>query len=50
MSPALLEKYFEAAKNISRHAVLLPGGIRFSRYTTRRDWTDEIVQKIRGFL
>ncbi len=49
MSPALLEKYFEAAKNISRHAVLLPGGIRFSRYTTRRDWTDEIVQKIRAF-
>ena len=49
MSPALLEKYFNAAKTISRHAVLLPDGIRFSRYTTRRDWTEEIVQKIRTF-
>ena len=49
MSPALLRKYLDAGKEISRHAVLLPDGIRFSPKPTRRDWTDEILAKIRGF-
>ena len=49
MSPGLIEKYFAAAKKISRHAVLLPDGIRFSKYTTRQDWTAEALQKIRTF-
>ncbi len=47
MSPALLTKYFDAAKGIASHAVLLPDGFRFSRAATRRDWTDEIVADIR---
>lgn len=47
MSPSLLTKYFDAGKNIADHAVLLPDGFRFSTKTTRRDWTDEIVAKIR---
>jgi Protein of unknown function (DUF1592)/Protein of unknown function (DUF1588)/Protein of unknown function (DUF1585)/Protein of unknown function (DUF1587)/Protein of unknown function (DUF1595)/Planctomycete cytochrome C len=49
MSPALLSKYLDAGKKIASHAVLLPDGIRFSAGATRRDWTDEILARIRGF-
>jgi hypothetical protein len=49
MSPALVTKYFDAAKKVSRHAVLLPDGFRFSPHTTERDWTDEKVGQIREF-
>ncbi len=48
MSPALLVKYLDAGKAIAEHAVLLPDGIRFSGATTRRDWSNEIVERIRG--
>ena len=37
MSPALLTKYLDAGKEIARHAVLLPDGIRFSQFTAQRD-------------
>ncbi|MFO0843575.1 MAG: DUF1592 domain-containing protein [Gemmataceae bacterium] len=47
MSPALLAKYLDAAKEIAAHAVLLPDGIRFSPSTTRRDWTNEVLARIR---
>ncbi len=49
MSPALLTKYLAAAKQVAAHAVLLPDGFRFSPSTTRRDWTNEIVARIRQF-
>ncbi len=49
MSPALIQKYFAAAKKISSHAVLLPDGIEFSSKTTRRDWTNEKLAAIREF-
>ncbi|HSI65342.1 MAG TPA: DUF1587 domain-containing protein, partial [Candidatus Saccharimonadia bacterium] len=49
MSPALLTKYLDAAKDIASHAALLPDGIRFSEHATPRDWTDEILGRIRGF-
>lgn len=49
VSPALLTKYLNAAKNISDHAVLLPDGFRFSRSSTRRDWTDETLTSLRRF-
>src|SRR5262249_10998080 len=49
MSPALLTKYLDAAKEIANHAVLLPDGFRFSPHTTRRDWTNEILAQIRQF-
>ncbi len=48
MSPALLSKYLDTAKEIAQHAVLLPDGFRFSPNTTRRDWTDEILSEIRS--
>jgi hypothetical protein len=49
MSPALLSKYLDAGKKIADHAVLLPDGIRFSPGATRRDWTDELLARIRRF-
>ena len=49
MSPALVTKYFDAAKAVAGHAVLLPDGFRFSAGDTRRAWTDEALARIRGF-
>jgi hypothetical protein len=49
MSPSLLGKYFDAAREIASHAVFLPDGIRFSPATSSRDWTDEILANIRAF-
>ncbi len=46
MSPALVQKYFDAGKVIASHAVLLPDGFRFSAGTTRRDWENEILSDI----
>lgn len=48
MSPSLVTKYIDAAKEIAAHAVLLPDGFRFSTNTTRRDWTNEALAEIRG--
>ncbi|WP_339747190.1 DUF1592 domain-containing protein [uncultured Rubinisphaera sp.] len=49
MSPAMMSKYIQSAKEISRHAVLLPNGFRFSTSTTKRDWTDESLAELRTF-
>jgi hypothetical protein len=49
MSPALLSKYLDAAKDVASHMVLTPTGIRFSAETSSRDWTDETLAKIRAF-
>jgi hypothetical protein len=49
MSPALVAKYLDAAKEVASHAVLTPDGIRFSPNTTRRDWTEELLGEIRNF-
>ncbi len=35
--------------DVANHAVLLPDGFRFSPAATRRDWTDEILSRIREF-
>ncbi|MBL9134462.1 MAG: DUF1592 domain-containing protein [Verrucomicrobiales bacterium] len=48
MSPSLLVKYLDAARDLANHAVLLPDGFRFDESTSRRDWTDEIVGQIRA--
>ena len=49
MSPALLTKYLDAAKEIASHAVLLPDGLGFSSSTFQRDWTEERLAAIRAF-
>ena len=48
MSPGLLTKYLDAAKDTAAHAVLTPSGIRFSPSTSSRDWTDEALAEIRA--
>lgn len=48
MSPTLMTKYLDAAKEVASHAVLLPTGFRFSPHTTSRDWTEEILASIRA--
>jgi hypothetical protein len=49
MSPALLTKYLDAAKEVAQHAVMLPDGMRFSASTSPQDWTDEALARIRAF-
>ena len=49
MSPSLLTKYLDAAKEVTRHLVLVPDGVRFSPGMTRRDWTEELLTRIREF-
>ncbi len=48
MSPALLDKYLDAAKQVAAHLVLLPDGVRFSPHTTRRDQTEALLSDIRA--
>ena len=48
MSPALITKYLDAAKEVTQHAVLLPDGIRFSASDTPSDWTNDTLAKIRS--
>ena len=47
MSPALLEKYMEAAKGIATHLVMLPDGTKFSKNNSQADWTNELLDEIR---
>jgi hypothetical protein len=49
MSPSLVTKYLDAAKEIAAHAVLLPAGIGFSASTSQRDWAEERLTAIRAF-
>jgi hypothetical protein len=50
LSPALLDKYLAAAKDMADHAVLLPDGFRFSPAKTRRDWINENLAELRSFF
>jgi len=49
MSPSLVTKYLDAAKDVAAHAVLLPDGIAFSPSTSQRDWAEEKLADIRAF-
>jgi hypothetical protein len=48
MSPMLLAKYLDAAREIAAHAVLLPDGISFSAHTSARDQSEERLAAIRA--
>ena len=48
MSPALLTKYLDAAKEIAAHAVLLPDGFRFSPSASEGDWHNDLLGEIRA--
>ena len=49
MSPALVSKFLDAGKEVEQHAVLLPDGIRFSKYVTERDRADDLMNRIQRF-
>jgi uncharacterized protein YndB with AHSA1/START domain len=49
MSPALVGKFLDAGKEVARHAVLLPDGIRFSEHITERDRADALMAQIQNF-
>ncbi len=49
MSPALVTKYLDAAKEVAQHAMLTPMGFRFSPHTTSQDWTNDTLDEIRTF-
>ena len=48
MSPALLTKYLDAAKEIANQAVFTPHGMHWSANTSAQDWTDEALAAIRA--
>lgn len=50
ISSTLFTKYFNAARDIAEHVVLLPDGFRFASTSTRRDWTDESTARLSAFL
>ncbi len=47
MSPALMDRYLDAANDVASHAVMLPDGIRFSPSAMRQDWANELLAGIR---
>ncbi len=49
MSPSLVTKYLDAAKEVAKHAMLTPDGFRFSSQTTPSDWTNDTLAAIRTF-
>jgi mono/diheme cytochrome c family protein len=49
VSPMLVDKYLQAARGIAAHAVLLPHGLGFRAGTERREWTEDVLARLRAF-
>lgn len=49
MSPAVVQKYLDAAKEVANHMVLLPDGIRFSASPSPNDQTNRLLADIQSF-
>lgn len=49
VTPELIERYHQTARDVAARAVLLPTGFRFSASTERPDWTEESLQLLRNF-
>ena len=49
VTPELVERYHQTARDVAARAVLLPGGFRFSTSTERPDWTEEALKPLRSF-
>ena len=49
VTPELVERYHQAARDVAARAVLLPNSLRFSSSPDRPTWTKEILDSIRGF-
>jgi hypothetical protein len=49
VTPELVERYHQTARDVASRLVLLPDGFRFSPSTERPDWTEEALQPLRRF-
>jgi hypothetical protein len=49
VTPELVERYHQTARDVAARAVLLPSGFRFSPSPERPDWTEEALQSLRRF-
>ena len=49
VTPELVERYHQTARDVAAQVVLLPGGFRFSPSTERPDWTEEALRPLRSF-
>ncbi|MBX3421448.1 MAG: DUF1592 domain-containing protein [Pirellulaceae bacterium] len=49
VTPELVERYHQTARDVAARAVLLPTGFRFSASTERPDWAEEALQPLRDF-
>jgi hypothetical protein len=49
MSPAMVQKYLDAGKEVAKHAVLLPDGIRFEANPSSSDMSNQLLDSIRNF-
>ena len=49
VTPGLVERYHQAARDVAARAVLLPTGFRFSPSTERPDWAEDALKALRSF-
>ncbi|MFO0871487.1 MAG: DUF1592 domain-containing protein [Pirellulales bacterium] len=49
VTPELVERYHQTARDIAARVVLLPTGFRFSPSTERPDWAEEALKPLRAF-
>jgi len=49
VTPELVERFHQTARDVAARVVLLPGGFRFSPSTERPDWTEEALKPLRSF-
>ncbi len=49
VTPELVERYHQTARDVAARVVLVPGGFRFSPSTERPDWTEEALKPLRSF-
>ena len=49
VTPGLVERYHQAARDVAARVVLLPKGFRFSSSTERPDWTEDALKALRIF-
>ncbi len=49
VTPELIERYHQTARDVAARVVLLPNGFRFSPSTERPDWAEEALKPLRAF-
>ena len=49
VTPGLVERYHQAARDVAARVVLLPTGFRFSPSTERPDWVEDALKTLRSF-